>query len=93
MAYKTLFLNTFYNISIYKWAKVDKIIFSNENNRPDKSAIAITNNIEIFIPLEGLIDFEVESSRLKKRLGELEKHVSASKNKLSNDNFIKKQTI
>ena len=75
---------------IQSLAKVDKIIFSDDNNRPDKSATVITNNIEIFIPLEGLIDFEVESSRLKKRLGELEKHVSASKNKLSNDNFINK---
>ena len=44
--------------------------------------------MEIFIPLEGLIDFEIEISRLSKRLNELDKHVASIKHKLKNKKFI-----
>ena len=46
--------------------------------------------MEIFVPLEGLIDFDVESLRLEKRLEELGRHVTVAKKKLSNDNFVKR---
>ena len=37
---------------------------------------------------EGLIDFEIEISRLSKRLNELDKHVASIKHKLTNKKFI-----
>jgi valyl-tRNA synthetase len=77
-------------ITIQSLSKIDKIIFTEDDDKPKKSATVIKNNMEIFVPLEGLIDFQVESSRLEKRLGELDRHVSVAKKKLSNDNFVKR---
>ena len=77
-------------ITIQSLSKINKIIFTEDDDKPKKSATVIKNNMEIFVPLEGLIDFQVESSRLEKRLGELDRHVSVAKKKLSNDNFVKR---
>ena len=77
-------------IIIQSLSKVDKIIFIEDDRKPKKSATVIKNNMEIFVPLEGLIDFNVESLRLEKRLEELGRHVSVAKKKLSNENFVKR---
>ena len=58
--------------------------------RPEKSASAIVNMMEIFVPLDGLIDFDIEIERLTKRLNELDKHVISAEKKVSNENFIKR---
>ena len=75
---------------IQSLSKIDQIIFSDDNKRPEKSATVVSNKMEIFVPLEGLIDFKVESLRLEKRLSELDKHVLVVRKKLSNDNFVKR---
>ena len=67
---------------------IENISFSNDSKKPKKSATVVTNQMEIFIPLEGLIDFEIEISRLSKRLNELDKHVASIKHKLTNKKFI-----
>jgi len=77
-----------YSDIIKSLARVDNITFSNDKKKPEKSATVITHQMEIFVPLEGLIDFEIEISRLSKRLNELDKHVISIKQKLSNKNFI-----
>ena len=77
-----------YSDIIKSLASVDNITFSNDKKKPEKSATVITHQMEIFVPLEGLIDFEIEISRLSKRLNELDKHVISIKQKLSNKNFI-----
>jgi len=76
--------------TIQALSKIDQITFSDDDIKPKKSATVISNNMEIFVPLEGLIDFKVESQRLNKRLAELDKHVITAKKKLSNDNFVKR---
>jgi len=77
-----------YSDIIKSLASVDNITFSNDKKKPEKSATVITHQMEIFVPLEGLIDFEIEISRLSKRLNELDKHVISIKQKLSNKNFV-----
>ncbi|MED5433901.1 MAG: valine--tRNA ligase [Candidatus Neomarinimicrobiota bacterium] len=77
-----------YRDIIKSLASVDNITFSNDKKKPEKSATVITHQMEIFVPLEGLIDFEIEISRLSKRLNELDKHVISIKQKLSNKNFV-----
>jgi len=77
-----------YSDIIKSLARVDNITFSNDKKKPEKSATVITHQMEIFVPLEGLIDFEIEISRLSKRLNELDKHVISIKQKLSNKNFV-----
>jgi valyl-tRNA synthetase len=48
----------------------------------------ISNGIEFYIPLSGLVDLEKEKKRMKKRLQEIEKLLISISGKLSNQNFL-----
>ena len=69
-------------------AGVNLIFFINNEERPSKSATAVIKNMELFIPLEGLIDIDLEINRLSKRIDKLKKHILVSEKKLSNKNFV-----
>lgn len=56
--------------------------------KPEHSATAVVGKMELFIPLEGLIDLDLERARLEKRYLELEDHLTTSKNKMANTNFV-----
>ncbi|HOA97962.1 MAG TPA: valine--tRNA ligase, partial [Acetivibrio saccincola] len=64
--------------------------------QPDKSGIpsdAVTSvlaGVEVFIPLEDLIDIEKEIERLEKEKENLEKELDRVNKKLSNEGFISK---
>ncbi len=68
-------------------AKINKISFDTVNT-PKISATAICGNLELLIPLEGVIDLEQEIARLKKNLEKLEIQRSKIKAKLDNPNYI-----
>ncbi|MBU1935085.1 hypothetical protein KKF04_03440 [Patescibacteria group bacterium] len=53
------------------------------------AATDVVNGIEIFIPLEGLVDTEKEKVRLGKEIGNLEGYIKGLDAKLSNDKFAK----
>ena len=59
-------------------------------DKPDKAATAVTTGAEIYIPLEGIIDIEVELNRLEKELTELRKEMELTSKKLSNKDFLNK---
>ena len=61
----------------------------NENAaKPPQSAVAVVKDLEIFIPLGGLIDFRLEEERLLKRKTELEVILDKVRNKLNNQDFL-----
>ena len=45
--------------------------------------------MQIFIPLEGLVDTGKEKVRLQKEIEQLEKYIATLSGKLSNKNFVK----
>lgn len=58
--------------------------------RPHGSAIAVRDGLEIYIPLEGIVDIAQEINRLKKTLNSLLKDMEFVQKKLLNEDFIKK---
>ena len=44
--------------------------------------------MEIFIPLEELIDFDLERNRLQKRIDKIESHLEVLSQKLNNKEFL-----
>ncbi|MEJ2634290.1 MAG: valine--tRNA ligase [Calditrichia bacterium] len=52
------------------------------------AAVAVVENAEIFIPLAGLIDLEVEKNRLGKEIQRLEGQIAGLTKKLSNEQFL-----
>ena len=53
--------------------------------RPPDSAIAVLADAEVILPLEGLIDKEVELARLRKTHADLERQIGPLKAKLANE--------
>jgi valyl-tRNA synthetase len=73
---------------IKKLAKVDKVITGEDVEKPAASASAVFSNSEIYIPLKGLIDLDVERQRIEKEINRLEGSLKGIEKKLSNDKFI-----
>ena len=68
--------------------RIGDITLGKELEKPDQSATAVVQKMELFVPLKGLIDLEQENERLSKRLAELEGHLLGVKKKLANKNFV-----
>jgi len=74
--------------TIQKLANIGSVHWNEEVEKPPHAATGVVRNMELFIPLEGLIDLDKERSRLEKRQNELKGHLIGVEKKLSNDNFI-----
>ncbi|WP_284139733.1 MULTISPECIES: valine--tRNA ligase [unclassified Virgibacillus] len=57
---------------------------------PEKAMTAVVTGAELFLPLEGLIDFGKEIERLEKELDKWTKEVDRVQKKLANAGFVKK---
>ncbi|MCI0496601.1 class I tRNA ligase family protein, partial [candidate division KSB1 bacterium] len=77
-------------VHIKSLAQVETIEAGAHLTKPRFSASAVVKNMEIFIPLEGLIDIDVEKNRLEKEINRLEKQIDATEKKLSNKDFQNK---
>ena len=57
-------------------------------DKPPYSAVAVIRDMEIFLPLEGLIDVVLEQERLEKRETDLKVYISNIQKKLSKRDFL-----
>lgn len=71
-------------------AKVGKIDFTESSQKQNHSASAIVGGIEIFVLLEGKIDFELERKRLEAQLVKIDNELQTYETKISNKNFMEK---
>lgn len=68
-----------------------EIIYSEEVPRGEKDTMsAVVKGMEIFIPLEELVDFETEIKRLRREKKKLEAEVARVDNMLANPGFVNK---
>ena len=73
---------------IKKLAKVDKITIDKNLTKPKGCASSVIKDVEIFVPLAGLIDLDVEKNRLQKEITRLEGSLAGINKKLSNQKFV-----
>jgi len=78
---------------IKKLARIEEIQVSETITKPKASASTIIKNCEIYIPLEGLIDIEVEKNRLQKEITRLEGVLVGIDKKLSNEKFMNNAAV
>ncbi len=78
-----------YEAYFAKLAKVENLEVAQDLPKPPASIAAVVRNIEIFLPLKGLIDLEAERARLGKQVEKLEKELNSVNAKLNNQNFVK----
>ena len=64
---------------------------ANANYQPGKNTLTVRTELgDLFLPLEGLIDKEAETARLKKELEKIEAEAAKVEQKLANPNFTQK---
>ncbi|MCK9330899.1 MAG: class I tRNA ligase family protein, partial [Candidatus Cloacimonetes bacterium] len=73
---------------ISKLAKVNELIVDINIEKPDSSLVSVVEDVQIFLPLSGLVDLEAEKKKLKKQKEKLEKELLIIQNKLKNEKFI-----
>ncbi len=71
-------------------ARVTSLSFITDQSRPRLSATAVVQGDELFVPLEGIIDIEVEKARLRKEIERVSSLLKSVQAKLSNENFVAK---
>ena len=77
-----------YTTYFKRLAKVDNIEVGLQLPKPKASIAAVVRNLEIFLPLKGIIDLEAEKARLSKQIEKLEKELQNVKKKLDNPSFL-----
>lgn len=73
---------------IKKLAKVDQLKIDINISKPKASASAVIKESEIYVPLEGLIDLDIERNRIRKEITRLEGLLTGIQKKLSNERFV-----
>jgi valyl-tRNA synthetase len=69
-------------------AKLESITWLEENGQAPESAISLVGDMQLLIPLAGLIDKQAELARLQKNIQKLEQDFERIKAKLGNENFV-----
>ncbi len=75
---------------ILKLAKAEKLVIAAELDVPRASAKAVTSDARLAVPLEGLIDFDVERTRLQNQIAKLTEEKTRLDGQLSNANFVER---
>ena len=70
--------------------KIENLEVGENIPKPLQSATAVIENLEIFIPLKGLIDIEKEIQRLEKQVSDMQGRLNAVSKKLDNKNFVER---
>ncbi|MFZ5947440.1 MAG: valine--tRNA ligase [Stygiobacter sp.] len=70
--------------------KIEDFIVDENLDKPKASASAVVKGCDIFVPLEGLIDVNVERQRIEKEIARLLNSYNGVRKKLENENFVSK---
>jgi valyl-tRNA synthetase len=76
---------------LQKLAGLEKLTVLRElPEQPKQALAAVVGDLEVYLPLQGLIDIEQEIKRLEKELQKLEAEVARAEGKLNNQGFLAK---
>ena len=73
-----------------KLARVTKLTVGSGQAKPKASASVVVGKSEVYVPLAGMIDLDVERERLGKEIERKEKFVEGLEKKLRNEQFVTK---
>ena len=73
---------------LHKLQNIESLTIGTDQEKPEASASAVLSGLEVFVPLEGLIDFEKERQRIEKEIERTESFLNGVEKKLSNKGFV-----
>lgn len=65
-----------------------RVALQGQGLKPRLAAGAVVSGVEVYVLLEDVLDFESEAARLQKEITKLEKELSITNRKLSNEDFL-----
>jgi len=68
--------------------RAKKVEIGSNIEKPKMCATGILKDIEVYVPIEGLVDFAEEMSRLRKESEKIKKEIEVVNKKLANQDFI-----
>ena len=71
-------------------ARTESVTVLEPGQEPPESALALVGEMQVLIPMAGLIDKEAELKRLDKEIARLEGDVTRTQAKLANPSFVDK---
>lgn len=74
---------------IVNLAGVSDLVCGSNISRPQNCALAVENEVEVFVPLEGLVDVYQEKKRLEKEIQSVQKDIKKAETKLAQKEFLK----
>jgi valyl-tRNA synthetase len=75
---------------LQRLARTESITWLNAGDNAPESATSLVGEMQLLVPMAGLIDKEAELARLAKEMGKLEKDIERVQAKLSNEAFTAK---
>jgi valyl-tRNA synthetase len=79
-----------YESYIKTLCNLEKLDLTNSKNNENEYASSIINKYEIYLSLEGSLDKEKQSEKIKKEIENLSNYLTGLNKKLSNENFLNK---
>jgi valyl-tRNA synthetase len=79
-----------YSATVQDLAKLTGLQVSlvGEVQKPKMAASTVTKRVEVYVILEGILDFESEARRLQKEISKVEQELGITQRKLSNEDFL-----
>ena len=68
--------------------RVESISILGDGEQPPASATALHGDMQLLVPMKGLIDVDAERARLDKQRGKVEADLAKTQAKLANDKFV-----
>ena len=84
-----IFIKEHYSL-LKSLARISNITIGGDVVKPPNSATVISNGMELYIPLGGLVNLKEEKDRMEKRILDINRLLSNIDTKLSNENFLKR---
>ena len=74
--------------SIISLARLSDLAIGQGLEKPEDASIQVAGDVQIFVPLKGLVDVAAEEKRLLKEIGKIEKEIEMFSKKLENPSFV-----
>ncbi|NVO00108.1 MAG: valine--tRNA ligase [Geobacteraceae bacterium] len=74
--------------AIMALARVADLAIGINMEKPEDASLQVAGDVQIFVPLKGMVDVVAEAERLNKEIGKIEKEIDMFSKKLENPSFV-----
>ena len=79
--------------SIIALARIGDLAIGSNIEKPEDASLQVAGDVQIFVPLKGMVDAVAEAERLMKEIGKIEKEIELFAKKLENPSFVDRAPV